>query len=270
MSIETEKKKVNVRTYGSSPFSVAVVHGGPGAAGEMQPVAKKLADEWGVLEPLQTANSLDGQVAELTGVLKENHGTPVILVGFSWGAWLSVIVAAHVPALVKKLILVSSGSFDERYSSGLRTSRLRRLGAVERAELITLGQMMESTNSDNKQALFERFGFLVTKADTFDPIGQKKQKVDYQFNIFRNVWADAEEFRRTGKLLRLCAKIQCPVTAIHGDYDSHPADGVKVPLSNYLKVFRFILLEKCGHTPWIERHARNEFYRVLRKELRSS
>ena len=30
---------INPRTYGDAPFRVAVIHGGPGAAGEMAPVA---------------------------------------------------------------------------------------------------------------------------------------------------------------------------------------------------------------------------------------
>ena len=40
--------------------------------------------------------------------------------------------------------------------------------------------------------------------------------------------------------------------AIHGDYDPHPASGVKEPLSRILRDFRFILLDHCGHTPWKE------------------
>jgi pimeloyl-ACP methyl ester carboxylesterase len=56
------------------------------------------------------------------------------------------------------------------------------------------------------------------------------------------------------------------VVAIHGDYDPHPFQGVKKPLSGILKDFRFILLKNCGHTPWIEKKAVNEFYRVLRAE----
>jgi len=31
----------NLRKYGKSPFSVAVVHGGPGAPGEMPPGGKR-------------------------------------------------------------------------------------------------------------------------------------------------------------------------------------------------------------------------------------
>ena len=62
-------------------------------------------------------------------------------------------------------------------------------------------------------------------------------------------------------------KIKCPVTAIHGDYDPHLADGVRIPLSRVLKDFKFILLEKCGHEPWIEKYAKDKFFNVLREEI---
>jgi len=71
----------------------------------------------------------------------------------------------------------------------------------------------------------------------------------------------------SGKLLELGKSIKCPVVAIHGDYDPHPAEGVAEPLSRILKDFRFILLEKCGHRPWLERSARDRFYSILKQEL---
>jgi pimeloyl-ACP methyl ester carboxylesterase len=57
------------------------------------------------------------------------------------------------------------------------------------------------------------------------------------------------------------------VVAIHGDYDPHPSEGVREPLSRTLRDFRFVLLRNCGHKPWIERAARDEFYEILRKQL---
>ena len=35
-----------------------------------------------------------------------------------------------------------------------------------------------------------------------------------------------------------------------------------------LEKFRFILLDNCGHRPWIERQARDMFYGILNEELR--
>jgi pimeloyl-ACP methyl ester carboxylesterase len=92
--------------------------------------------------------------------------------------------------------------------------------------------------------------------------------LDCQVEIFQSVWKDAAELRRSGKLLELGNRIQCPVVAIHGDYDPHPAEGVQEPLSAILRDFRFILLKNCGHMPWIERRARDRFYGILNGELR--
>jgi hypothetical protein len=58
----------NQRVYGKAPYRVAVIHGGPGAPGEMAPVARELSVMRGVLEPLQIMTTIEGQVEELATV----------------------------------------------------------------------------------------------------------------------------------------------------------------------------------------------------------
>ena len=228
--------KKNPRKYGKAPFTIAVIHGGPGGAGEAAPVARELSSKYGVLEPLQTAVSVDGQVEELKAVLEKEAELPVVLIGHSWGAWLSLILAAKHPALVKKLILVGSGPFEEKYAAEISRARLDRM---------------------DKE----------TVPDAYDPIEGKPEPIDYQGDIFNSVWPEAEELRRSGRLLEFVKDIRCPVVAIHGDYDPHPAEGVQKPLSAVLKDFRFILLDHCGHKPWIEKDAREKFFELIRNEL---
>ena len=55
---------LNLRKYGQQPYEVAVIHGGPGASGEMAPVASHLSQDHGVLEPLQTQSSFARQLEE--------------------------------------------------------------------------------------------------------------------------------------------------------------------------------------------------------------
>jgi pimeloyl-ACP methyl ester carboxylesterase len=69
--------------------------------------------------------------------------------------------------------------------------------------------------------------------------------------------------RKSGELLTMARKIRCPVIAIHGDYDPHPAEGVKKIMSPLLKDFIFVLLKNCGHEPWNEKFAKDEFYQIL-------
>jgi pimeloyl-ACP methyl ester carboxylesterase len=259
-----------LRTYGRSPFRVAVVHGGPGAAGEMAPVARELAPRWGVLEPLQTEMSLGGQVQELKDVLVRSGDPPVILIGFSWGAWLGYIVAAEYPSLVKKLVLVGCGPFEHKYAASISTTRLSRLNAAETVEYQSIVKALDGRISEGQAAAFARLGALASVTDQYDPVAvapEESGPVAMPVRSFHGVLKEAQELRRSGKLLELATRIQCPVTAIHGDYDPHPAEGVQKPLSAALESFRFILLKNCGHKPWTERQAKSKFYEILREEI---
>ena len=120
----------------------------------------------------------------------------------------------------------------------------------------------------NKNVLMARFGNLLTKADAYNPLTLDIEVLEQQYHLNESVWKDATKLRAGGKLLELGKEIECPVMAIHGDYDPHPAEGIRDTLSPVIKDFRFILLENCGHLPWIEREAKDKFYEILKKELR--
>jgi pimeloyl-ACP methyl ester carboxylesterase len=239
----------------------------------MAPVARELAGEWGVLEPIQTAATLEGQVEELGAALEGRGAAPLIVIGHSWGAWLGWILAARCPWLVRKLILVGSGPFEEAYVERLRKTRLVRLHQEEREELDFLEKALSLPGSPDKGALLARFGELVEKTQSYDTdpsIARESDRVGPRGDVFQGVWREAAELRRSGGLLALGRRIVCPVAAIHGDDDPHPRDGVEVPLSNVVKDFRFHLLKECGHAPWLERRARDAFFKVLRDEMRES
>jgi pimeloyl-ACP methyl ester carboxylesterase len=257
----------NLRKYGNAPFNVAVLHGGPGAPGEMVPVARELSSAKGVLEPLQTATTIEGQIGELKDVLAKNGDLPVALIGWSWGAWLSFIFAAEYPAFVKKLILLGSGPFEEKYALNIMKIRLSRLSIEEKAEVLSLMKALIEPPSGDKNTLLARFGKLISKADSYDHLPHKSEGLECQYEIYQSVGEQAQKLRSSGELLEFGKKIQCPVVAIHGDYDPHPSEGVKRPLSRILKDFRFILLENCGHQPWIDRSAKVRFYNILKGEV---
>jgi len=257
----------NCRTYGKAPYIIAVVHGGPGVAGEMAPVAREISQSHGVIEPFQTERTLSGQVAELKNVLAGQGNLPVVLVGHSWGAMLSYIFTAKNQSMVKKLILVSSGVFDESYAAGIMSTRLHRLSREDRSLLDSLVTKLNAPENRDKNKIFKEFGEIIDKADSLNPLPHKNPVIEYRYDIYENVWKQAQELRIRGELVALGAQILCPVIAIHGDYDPHPADGVRVPLIRVIKNFRFYLLKHCGHKPWLERSARDKFYQILRKEL---
>ncbi|MBI4871696.1 MAG: alpha/beta hydrolase [Candidatus Riflebacteria bacterium] len=254
------------RTHGNPPFSVVLLHGGPGALGDMAPVARVLAAHLGVLEPFGTARSVEGQIADLHRDVTSEASFPIVLAGHSWGAWLGLLFTARYPDLVRKLILIGCPPFEESFEDQVPATRASRLTVAEAAELErTLRALSDPANSD-RDALLGRLGELTTKTDAFDPIpepppGDGPRRLPGE--LFRRVWSEAAAMRRSGRLLELAGGLRCPVVAIHGDYDPHPASGVVGPLRRLLSEVRLHVLARCGHTPWKERQARDEFLRLL-------
>jgi pimeloyl-ACP methyl ester carboxylesterase len=257
----------NLKKYGTEPYRVAVVHGGPGAAGQMAEVARELSGDQGVLEPLQTEATVDGQVDELKEVLEQYGNLPLKLVGHSWGAWLSYICAARYPMLVEKLILIGCGPFREHDARNITKIRLERLDPESREMAVGLMEQLLNPMVENKDEALARLGYLFFRADAFDPLDSDDRELQVSFDINRSVWQEAAEMRQNGELLNLGKRINCPVVAIHGDYDPHPAHGVETPLKKIMNHFQFILVRNCGHMPWNERQARDEFFDILRHNL---
>lgn len=260
----------SLRKYGQSPFTVALLHGGPGGPGYMAPVARELSTDRGMLEPLQTADSMEGQIEELRAVLTDHADLPVTLVGSSWGAMLGFIFSARFPELVRKLIMIGSPVFEEPYAAKIQETRFSRLDKQEKQEARCLAKALGDPTLRDKTAAFARLARLFTKADAYDPMTLDIEVLEHQYHVYQRVWSDALELRRSGSLVELGKRIRCPVVAIHGDYDPHPAEGVEKPVAAILKNSRFILLKNCGHLPWIERGARDRFYAILREELAGS
>ncbi|HEX2548483.1 MAG TPA: alpha/beta hydrolase [Gammaproteobacteria bacterium] len=256
----------NLRKYGKLPFQIALIHGGPGAPGELAPLARELAKDFGVLEPLQTQPTLEGQVQELKDIIENNGEIPLVLIGFSWGAMLSFIVTARYPSLVKKLIMISSAIFDDKYSNSMSETRLKRLSTEEKNKINDWQAQLDNPEISDKNKILSQLAEFDFKADCYAPLPYQTEILEYQFDIHQSVWSDAKKFRQSGALIQLGRQIQCPVVAIHGDFDSHPSDGVKIPLASVIKDFQFILLEKCGHYPWIEKFAKDVFIRIIKSE----
>jgi pimeloyl-ACP methyl ester carboxylesterase len=160
---------------------------------------------------------------------------------------------------------VSSPPFTEKYAPQIMETRLSHLSAEERQEALSLLSAIYSGSAKGNS--FARFGDLMEKADSFAPLPHDDEILPCSPVIYQQVWAEAGKMRSSGELLRLAEKIQCPAVAIHGDYDPHPAAGVKEPLARILQDFRFIPLANCGHHPWYEREAKDNFYAELKREI---
>ncbi|TFF98401.1 MAG: alpha/beta hydrolase [Promethearchaeota archaeon] len=258
----------NLRIYGKEPYRIALIHGGPGAWGEMASVAQFLSSKQGILEPLQTAKSIKEQIEELKQQILNSGEPPFILIGFSWGAWLSLLTAVYHPLIIGKIILIGCGPLEQKYSQVIIDTRLERLNESQRADYNSIMKdLTKRGNSKQTKNLIKKLKKYTNITDQYNPLSNIYENIKFNKEVYQNVWKEAAELRKNGKLLELIKTINCPVVAIHGKYDPHPAEGVKKPLSRILNDFQFFELEKCGHKPWIEKEAMVKFYNILRTQL---
>jgi pimeloyl-ACP methyl ester carboxylesterase len=65
------------------------------------------------------------------------------------------------------------------------------------------------------------------------------------------------------------AAIDAPALMLHGDDDPHPGRMIHTCLQKWMPGLAYVSWPRCGHSPWRERGAREDFYRTLKAWLGS-
>jgi pimeloyl-ACP methyl ester carboxylesterase len=260
---------LSYRKHGKPPFNVILIHGGPGALGDLYPLAKDIGSATGVIEALQTKQSIDELIIELDElIVNQSADNEIILAGHSWGAWLAYIYAARYPGKISKLILISSGAFVEYYANELIGVRAKRLSAEQRTKLtVLMNSLNQEVKKQKQDTLFKEIGEMFSDVDSYNPLNVQNPENKPDYLMYKSIWYEATEMRRSGALYALGTSVVCPVTIIHGDYDPHPVNGVAEPLFQMHDDVQLYILEKCGHTPWKEIFARERFLQILEQEI---
>lgn len=260
-----------IRTYGNPPFRTVVVHGGPGALGSMAGMARELSRFTGVLEPLQSKLDIESLIEELASQIRETCEGPVTLIGHSWGAWLCALYAAKFPENVRQLVLVGCAPLDVQYSSQIMERRRERMTQGEWVLFNGLLFRLGRVPAESLNWLMEQLETLLEKTDHYALLpegGDEAGRIPVNGEMFLSVWTQAEALCESGELLRSLKEIRCPIHVIHGDHDPRPVEGVTIPLHANKIRFKRHLLQKCGHTPFREKHAALLFYALLEKIVR--
>lgn len=249
----------NIRKHGTPPYRIAVIHGGPGAIGSLGYMAERIAESCGVIEPLQSKYSVAELIEELHEQLKSYLHSPIILLGHSWGAWLSIMYTVYHPQSVKALILIGTPPFEDKYVSLIMD---RRFANLSKHEAIRLKELLKSEAEMSIREIEE----LLYKCDNHSPlpkdiINQYTAPVDYGMNQL--VWEEAAKMRTEGGLCKLISQIKCPIHLIHGECDPHPFEGVGDPLKLNGIAYSEYVLPRCGHSPFYELEWSAKFYSII-------
>ena len=243
------------RRYGTSGPLVIVLHGGPGAPGHMAPVARGLEDAFRVIEPFQRGSgeeplTVARHVEDLADLVREeSEGERPALVGSSWGAMLALAFAAEHPDLAGPLVLVGCGTFDP-----VAREKMRSLIAARWDDDLIL-------NDEFMDAVFCYDAVPETEGDS-------PKEHDERARV--ETWDDMVRLQEEGVYPQTFSKITSPVLMLHGDYDPHPGNMIRGSLVPHIPHLEYREWMRCGHYPWREKWAREEFFLVLREWLTTS
>jgi pimeloyl-ACP methyl ester carboxylesterase len=266
--VQEQQKPLSVRRYGPTGRSVVVLHGGPGAPGGAGLLARALADPLHVLEPWQRLSSdvpltVARHIEDLAAAIsREIPGKKPALVGESWGAMLGLAFTSTYPDRICALALVGCGTFDRSARARLEATLAERTTPELREQLAHLATRVPDENQRVAQAHV-----------LSDPLYTYSRAVDdptptLDLKGHSETWSDMLRLQESGVYPAAFASITCPALMLHGSYDPHPGGLIRDGLQQFIPHLEYTELDRCGHAPWVETHARDRFLSILRTWLR--
>lgn len=255
------------RRYGSSGLLVVCLHGGPGAPGELAPVAQRLSTAFRVLEPFERRSgtltlNLQVHVDDLARLVRETGSQKAALLGFSSGAITALAFASMYPELASTVVLVGTATLTTEARAEFKRRLSERLDAVTARRLAELGARPDTDERLEAQAA------LVTQAYLVDPL-VLPEHVWVDARGHHDTWRDMLRLQESGEHPESFRSISCSLLMIHGREDPHPGEIIRRSLHAVVPQLEYTELAGCGHYPWLERSAREEFYAVLERWLKN-
>lgn len=253
-----------VRRYGEAGPLVLVLHGGPAAVGDVAPVAKGISESFCAVEPWQRGSgSVPLTVARHVGDLHElatelGGDSPMTIVGHSWGAMLGLCYAAEYPGETGPIVLVGCGTFDQAARSQMQQTIADRMDNDLRGKLRRMStEFTEPT--DRFMPAFKMTRHLFD-FDPIDPYPDTEESEPFDIVAHEETWNDMARLQAKGVYPSAFEAIKSPVLMLHGQYDPHPGKMIRDSLLPYIPQLQYHEYEDCGHSPWIEKAAREVFF----------
>ena len=255
---------LHCRRYGDRGPTVFLLHGGPGAPGYMAPVARQLSAVARVIEPYQRRSgasplTVATHVSDLHALISaECSAAPPILIGHSWGAMLAMCFAGEHAGVAASLVLIGCGTFDSAARERLLQIREERMTpAMHERKARFLKRFSEP------DARLRAMGSFYQRLDSVDPITHRDETAEFDARGHDETWTDMLRLQDKGVYPTAFSGIKSPVLMLHGAQDPHPGPMIRDSLSPHLPQLQYVELADCGHYPWLERAAREEFYNHL-------
>ena len=262
---------MRVREYGNSGPRVLVLHGGPAAVGDVAPVAEGLSDSFRALEPWQRGSeeehlTVARHVKDLSTLITDScDDSHPALVGHSWGAMLALCYAATHPNKVGPIVLVGCGTFDSP-----ARHRMKEILAERTTERLQEDLAHAAASTADPGDLFIQTYRLTRDLSVYAQAGPWPDKDEFEpfdARAHSETWEDMIQLQTDGTYPRAFTAIKSPVLMLHGAYDPHPGKMIRDSLLPFVRQLEYRELNRCGHSPWLEQHAKEDFFSILKQWL---
>jgi pimeloyl-ACP methyl ester carboxylesterase len=187
------------------------------------------------------------------------------LVGESWGAMLALAYAAAHPADAGRIVLVGCGTFDKASRERMHQIIAERTDPEMQRALAELDRL----EIDRDERLMQKFAILEQTyfVDPLEPEAESEELPLFDSQAHQETWQDMLRLQECGVYPAAFAAVTSPVLLLQGEEDPHPGEMIRDSLAPYVSGLEYHALKRCGHSPWRERTARNEFFEILKRWL---
>lgn len=109
------------------------------------------------------------------------------------------------------------------------------------------------------------YGDLLSPLYNYDPLPGVLEFDACDDRANKETWADMLRLQADGTYPAAFAAIESPALMLHGAFDPHPGAMIRASLEPHLPQLEYVEWERCGHDPWTERAARDEFFAVVHR-----
>jgi proline iminopeptidase len=239
---------------------VLVLHGGPGADQRfLLPQMLHLAERFdtvfydqrgGGRSPASGDIDWRMHVEDLGAVVRElGLGPEPTIVGFSWGAVLTLLAAGHDVVRPRRMVLIDPAPITRAYRTEFEAEFARRqndpLVTARRAALQASDLRLRDPDAYREQA------FALSVAGYFADPARARDLTPFRVmgRVQQSVWASLGDY----DIRALLPAVHGPALVIHGRQDPVPlASSEDVAAGLHAKL---VIIDDCGHCPYVEQPA---------------
>ncbi len=170
-------------------------------------------------------------------------------------------------------MLVGCGTYSLETRALFQGALERRLGEQARAKIHALkARLSAASDPAARDAALAELGAAYMAAESYDLLPDLEPVSEALLPDqagHAQTWGDVLRLQALGSEPASFSAISARTLLIHGDVDPHPGAATRDLLRPFIPGLQYVELDRCGHEPWRERHARDRFVALVREWLDS-